>query len=121
MKKMLMMMALATAFACATRADEMDKIKESMRNRKDAVTKLLATTNAGENNAGYLQKLNEISAAEAKTLADENADRKKVYAGIAKEQGANEANVGKQRARQIADRAPAGTMIQDASGAWKKK
>ena len=113
--------ALSLAFVGAARADDLDKVKESMRARKDAVAALLATTNVGENNAGYLEKLKDISAKEAGTLADENADRKKVYAGIAKEQGSSEANVGKQRAKQIAERAPAGTMVQDAAGAWKKK
>ena len=123
MKNTLMMMAaLSLAFVCAARADDgLDKVKESMRARRDSVAKLLATTNVGENNAGYLQKLKDISDGEAKTLADENADRKKVYAAIAKAQGAAEADVGKQRAKQIAEKAPAGTMIQDAAGAWKKK
>ena len=114
-------LALAAAFATVARADEAADIKQRMLDRKDAVAKLLATTNAGENNAGYLQRLEDITDAEAKTLADENADRKKVYAAIAAKEGANEANVGKARAKQIAEKAPAGTMVQDTAGAWAKK
>ena len=114
-------MAVSLAFVCAAHGGDLDGVKESMRARKDAVAKLLATANVGENNAGYLQKLESISEAEAKTLADENADRKVVYAGIAKEQKVNAADVGKRRAKQIAENAPAGTMLQDADGTWKKK
>ena len=123
MKSTLFTLALAFAFsfACVARADSLDDIKNRMKGRKDAVAKLLATTNAGENNAGYLQKLNDITDAETKTLGDENADRKQVYAAISKETGENEANVGKKRAKQIADNAPAGTMLQKPDGTWYKK
>ena len=123
MKNTIWMMAAAflLAWGGAARAEDLENVKESMRARKDAVAALLATANVGENNAGYLEKLKDISDAEAGTLAGENADRKKVYAEIAKEQGTTEAKVGQQRAKQIAERAPAGTMIQDAAGVWKKK
>ena len=113
--------ALAVAFAFAAFAETAEEIQNRMRARKDAVVALLATTNAGENNTGYIEKLKDVSDAEATTLAEENADRKKVYAAIAKKENTTEAEVGKRRALQIAERAPAGTMIQDADGAWKKK
>ena len=121
MKTTLLTLALAFAFVFAVRADTAEDIQNRMKDRKDAVAKLLATTNVGENNAGHLQKLEEISEDETKTLTDENADRKKVYAAIAKQTGATETDVGKQRAKQIAERAPAGTMIQQSDGTWKKK
>ena len=121
MRTTLLTLALAFSCALAVNADTREEIQNRMKDRRDAVAKLLATTNAGENNAGYLQKLNEISEGEAKTLAEENADRKKVYISISKQEGANEADVGKRRAKQIAERAAAGTMIQDAAGNWQKK
>ena len=122
MKTTLTLIAAAVcAFAFAARAQSLDDTRERMKNRREAVAALLATANAGENNAGYLEKLKDVSEGEAKTLAEENADRKAVYAGIAKETGSTEANVGRQRAKQIAERAPAGTMVQDADGKWRKK
>ena len=121
MKRIFYTLAFAAAFASSALADTADEIRQRMRDRKEAVAALLATANIGENNAGFLQRLKEASAAEDKTLAEENADRKKVYAAIAKRTGANEADVGKQRAEKIAENAPAGTMVQDAEGAWKQK
>ena len=121
MKNTLLTLALAFSCALAVNANTREEIQNRMRDRKDAVAKLLATENAGENNAGFLAKLNDISADETKTMTDENADRKQVYALIAKDTGSTEADVGKRRAKQIADNAAAGTMIQDAAGNWKKK
>jgi uncharacterized protein YdbL (DUF1318 family) len=54
-------------------------------------------------------------------VAAENADRKKVYAAIAKQQGTTAELVGKRRALQIAKKAKAGTWIQDQSGKWNQK
>ena len=121
MKTTLLTLAFAFLCASAVRADTTEEIQNRMKDRREAVAQLLATTNAGENNVGFLQKLNDISDDETKTMTDENADRKMVYAAIAKQTGATEVNVGKQRAKQIAERAPAGTMVQQADGTWKKK
>ena len=121
MKNIFAMLGVACAFALSVNAGVKEDTQERMKNRKEAVTALLATTNVGENNAGYIEKLKDVSEEEAKTLTDENADRKIVYALIAKETGSTEANVGKQRAKQIAERAPEGTMVQDADGTWRKK
>ena len=44
-----------------------------------------------------------------------------VYASIAKKHGISPAQVGKQRAASIHQKAAPGTMIQDASGKWKSK
>ena len=121
MKTTLLSLALVSAFAFGALANTADEIKDRMAKRKDAVAKLLATTNAGENNAGFMEKLKDISEDETKTMTDENADRKKVYAAIAKQTGSTEENVGKQRAKKIAENAPEGTMVQQADGTWKKK
>ena len=118
------LITLALAFSCAlavNAADTREKIQERMKDRKDAVTELLAAAKVGENSAGFLVELKKISEDETATMTGENADRALVYAMIAKEQKSTEDKVGKQRAKQIADRAPAGTMIQQADGKWKKK
>ncbi len=121
MKATLFALAFSCLFVVAARAASLEEVQQNMKDRKPAVTKILATANVGENNGGFLQKLKDISADEAKTLTDENADRKFVYAAIAQKTSSTESQVGRQRAEKIAESAPAGTMIQQADGTWKKK
>ena len=121
MKTTLLTLALLFSCTLAVNADTREDIQNRMKDRRDAVVNLLATASVGENNVGFLQELKKVSEADTQTVTDENADRKQVYALLAKETKTTEANVGKQRAKQIASRAPAGTMIQQADGKWKKK
>ncbi len=74
----------------------------------------------GESNQGLL----EFRAADksAKAVVDEeNAERSRVYADVAKKTGVTVAVVGAQRAAQIAKEESAGVWIQDAAGSWKQK
>ena len=57
----------------------------------------------------------------ADVVKAENRDRKSVYDAIAKKQGTTAEVVGKHRAAQIAAKAWAGQMLQDANGKWYKK
>lgn len=113
--------ALLALTLAANAGNTREEIQQRMKDRKDAVEKLLAANTVGENNTGYLEKLKDISADETKTVAAENADRKTVYTNIAKKRGTPADQVGKQRAKKIAENAPAGTMLQQDDGAWKKK
>ena len=58
---------------------------------------------------------------ERKVVEAENQDRKTVYSAIARQQGATVELVGQRRALQIAERAQAGTRIQNAEGKWLTK
>lgn len=74
----------------------------------------------GENNKGLLEfKAGDKSA--AAVVNEENAERTKAYADVAKKTGASAAAVGAQRADQIAKEESSGVWIQDAKGAWSKK
>jgi uncharacterized protein YdbL (DUF1318 family) len=70
---------------------------------------------------GCLEALAALAPADAKTVAEENADRQAVYAAIAAKNGAAAEAVAQQRAETIARTAPAGTMVQAPDGKWTEK
>jgi len=74
----------------------------------------------GENNRGYLDFVGNEKTHEA-LIAQENQDRKAVYAHIAKQQNTSLSVVEKNRALQLAERAAIGTYIQKFDGTWIKK
>ena len=95
-------------------------IKKRMIERLPTIRALKAKGLVGENNKGYLEFVS--SKQENADIVDaENKDRKKVYEAIAKQQGTTVDLVGKHRAIQIANKAQAGELLQDANGKWYKK
>jgi uncharacterized protein YdbL (DUF1318 family) len=54
-------------------------------------------------------------------VADENQDRKTIYAHIAAQQNTSLSVVEKNRALQLAERAAPGTYVQKPDGTWVKK
>ncbi len=74
----------------------------------------------GENNKGFLEFRTDDKKAAA-VVDEENAERKKAYAEIAKKTGTSVDAVGAQRAAQIAKEESAGVWVQDAEGKWAKK
>lgn len=95
-------------------------LKERFKSRLPAILKLKAQGIIGENNKGFLEYLGSQRPDQAVVNA-ENADRKKVYTAIAKQQGTSAAAVGTRRALQIAQKAKPGEMLQNAGGKWYKK
>ena len=97
---------------------DMNKSLSNMKKRLPQVIALKKTQSLGEDNKGFLVALK----GNAKSVAAaENADRKVVYASVAKKHGISVTQVGKQRAIQIHQKAAKGTMLQDGSGKWRKK
>ena len=120
LKPLSILMFLIVAFAALSANAQSDSIKERMKSRLPAITALKAKGVIGETNTGYLAFVG--SAQEQASMVNaENADRRKVYTAIAKQQGTTAELVGKRRALQIAEKATPGTMLQNASGAWYKK
>ena len=97
-----------------------DSIKARMKARLPAILKLKEKGVVGEDKNGFLQFVGQKKEKED-LIAAENADRKKVYAHIAKQQGTTAQLVGERRALQIAKKAKPGTWLQDQSGKWYKK
>ena len=107
--------------AGAAEAVSAQTIKANMQKRLPAVNALLKKAVIGEANTGYLAVLGSVTDEDKKLVEAENRDRKTVYAAIARQQGATVELVGQRRAKQIAERAAAGTRYQDADGKWQTK
>ena len=102
-------------------AESAATIKANMQKRLPAINALLKRGVVGESNNGYLAVLGTLTEDEQKLVDAENKDRKTVYGAIARQQGATVELVGQRRALQIAERAQAGTRIQNAEGKWQTK
>jgi hypothetical protein len=89
-----------------------------MEQRIAEVDALKAKGAIGENNRGYLEARGGDAGA---VVAAENKDREAVYAALAKQTGSSADQVGRARAKQIAQRSRAGEWIQDERGEWKQK
>lgn len=127
MKKMAFLLAgvlvcgMFAAVPEAVAAESAATIKANMQKRLPAINALLKRGVVGEGNNGYLAVLGTLTADEQKVVEAENQDRKTVYSAIARQQGATVELVGQRRALQIAERAQAGTRIQNAEGKWLTK
>jgi uncharacterized protein YdbL (DUF1318 family) len=95
-------------------------IKERMKTRLPIIIELKGKGIVGENFFGYLEFVG-AKKEKPEVVAAENADREKVYAAIAKQQGTTAELVGKRRALQIAQKARPGEWLKDADGNWNQK
>ena len=95
-------------------------LKEKIKTRQPQIIALKAKETIGENNRGYLEYRGKKEPTKG-LLEEENQDRRTVYTAIAKQQNTSAENVGRRRAAQIAERAPAGTWLQNAKGEWYRK
>ena len=133
MKKMLALSiaALALAFAvpqALSAADDAATIKKHMAERKPKIETLKKAGSVGEAKTGYLEAMKKdkdgkdvkLSEDDTKLIDAENADRKAVYAAIAKKEGSTVEKVGELRAKQIRSKAPEGEFIQGEDGKWIK-
>lgn len=111
---------LAAGFTTATLHAQDAAIKARMTQRLPQIDKLKEAGALGENNQGYLE-VRENTADAAAVATAENADRKAAYEAIAAQQKVSAVEVGKARARQIAQQSKPGVWIQDARGNWIKK
>ncbi len=96
-------------------------VRQRMQERLPAIDALKSDGRIGENNQGYLAVRGSLSADENSILAAENADRAEVYAAIARRTNTDADQVGRERARQIAERAAPGSWLQDEGGRWYRK
>lgn len=95
-------------------------IKERMKERLPVIVELKTQGIVGENNRGYLDFVGNVKTHEA-LIAQENQDRKTVYAHIAKQQNTSLSVVEKNRALQLIERAAPGTYVQMPDGTWVQK
>ena len=107
-------------FTLAAAAQSLDAVKARMLQRVAAIDQLKDQGVVGENRHGLLEFVG-AKQLQASLVAAENRDREIVYNTIAKQTGAPTAEVGRRRARQIADNARPGDYLQNAAGQWKQK
>jgi uncharacterized protein YdbL (DUF1318 family) len=112
---------LATVVATNLRAADLGAVKQRMAQRLPTIDALRDRGAAGENNRGFLEARGTLSAAENKTVADENSDRSAVYTALAQQTGSTADLVGRARAKQIAQGSKGGVWLQRESGEWYKK
>jgi uncharacterized protein YdbL (DUF1318 family) len=94
--------------------------KERMLQRAPQIRALKNSGVIGEKADGLLG-LVKGSPADKALVETENADRKAVYAGIARTSGASAANVASRRALQIVEQAASGDWLQSTDGKWYQK
>jgi uncharacterized protein YdbL (DUF1318 family) len=95
------------------------ELKDRMLERLPTITALKAEGVVGENNRGYLEFRSPEKSADV--VKAENADRTTVYNAIARKANTTPELVGQRRAGHIAEKAAAGTWLQDGSGTWYRK
>jgi len=94
-------------------------VKARMAARLAVIDDLKARGIVGENSQGYLEF---VSAPEKPdVVAAENADRREVYAAIARQTGTGAEVVGQRRAMQIAQQSRSGVRLQKSDGTWYTK
>lgn len=102
-------------------AADLGPVKQRMAQRLLAVNALKDRGVVGENNRGFLEARGALSGDENRMVAAENSDRSTVYAALAQQTGSSADQVGRARAKQIAQNSRAGVWLQDEGGQWHRK
>jgi uncharacterized protein YdbL (DUF1318 family) len=110
---------LALSFVAFLRAEDLGAVKGRMDQRLSQVDALKAQGVVGENNRGLLE-VRDGGADAGAVVAAENKDREAVYTALAQKTGSSAEQVGRARARQIAQNSRPGVWVQDEAGNWKK-
>lgn len=115
----LLVIASLLAVALPAQAQSAAELRQRMEQRIPSIDQLKLRGAVGENNQGLLEARG--PGADAGLISSENADRSAVYALLARQTGASAADVGKARARKIAEHSPAGVWLQKDDGSWYRK
>lgn len=101
-------------------AQDLAAIKSRMAQRQPTLDALRKDGVIGENNRGFTE-VRKASGNASEISAAENKDREVVYGDIAKKTGSTTEQVGRARAKQIANNSTAGVWLQRESGEWYQK
>ena len=113
---------LGFALAPSARADEMSDLKARFKTRYAKLESLIRNGTVGETHLGTVEavKGRALDATAANVVAEENADRGKLYAIIARQQKTTPAVVAARNARREFASAKSGEWLKTKDG-WKKK
>jgi hypothetical protein len=117
----LTLAALALLPQSANAQAEENGIKQRILQRVGAVDELKIKALVGENNKGLLEQRAMLAPAQTKVMNEENADRKALYAILAKRLGLPVTVVGQGRAESIRKKSALRLWIQEPSGKWLQK
>jgi uncharacterized protein YdbL (DUF1318 family) len=102
-------------------AADTDQAAQRIKQRLSQVDTMKEAGEVGETADGYLAQRQPLAGRKAAIVRDENADREIIYRSVADRTGQTVAEVGQQRALQIAQRARSGVWLQNPSGEWYRK
>ena len=97
------------------------EIQQAMKERLPKIDAMKLQGVIGENNQGYVEARDTVSPEQRKLIAEENADRKKLYNIVARRTGVELQEVEMNRAAQLRHRSPSGIWLQDEEGNWFQK
>lgn len=117
----LTLAALALLPQSANAQAEENGIKQRILQRVGTVDELKIKALVGENNKGLLEQRAMLAPAQTKVMNEENADRKALYAILAKRLGLSVTVVGQGRAESIRKKSAPRLWIQEPSGKWLQK
>jgi hypothetical protein len=103
------------------RAEDLGAIKQRLAQRMPAIDALKERGVVGENNRGFLEARGALSAENTKVMSAQNADRSAAYGALAQQTGSSPDQVGRARAKKIAEKSNAGVWLQDEGGRWYRK
>lgn len=118
--RILLLVMVVTGLAVTARAEDLGAVRSRMEQRLSKIDDLKASGAIGENNRGFVEVRGD-AADVASVVAAENHDRELVYAAIARQAGTSAEQVGRARARQIADNSAHGVWLQRENGEWYRK
>jgi uncharacterized protein YdbL (DUF1318 family) len=123
MKRMTTTLAAVVVLGvCAVAvADEMAELRGRFQARDAAVSKLKAEGVLGETSVGLLEAPKEAEAGARKVMAEENADRRRLYQLIAERESATPEAVADRAARRNFARAKSGEWLKYPDGQWRQK
>jgi uncharacterized protein YdbL (DUF1318 family) len=103
------------------RAENLGAVKQRMAQRLPQIDALKDRGAVGENNRGFLEARGPLAGNENAAVSAENADRTEVYGALAQQTGSSADQVGRARAKRIAESSHAGVWLQEEGGRWYRK
>jgi len=116
-----MLLVLPVAGLIDLRADEVASARQRIDGRLGAIAALKDRGVLGENNRGFVEARASLAEPDEAIVTAENRDRATVYAGVAEKTGRTPEQVGRARARRIAEHSRPGVWLQDEGGRWYRK
>lgn len=112
---------LAAIVALPVHADSAAEASQRIKERLEQVDQMKASGTVGEDARGYLEVRETLGPRQQALVEAENADRRILYAEVARRTQQSVEAVGQQRAIQIAARATPGVWLQKPGGDWYRK